>query len=549
MWGKFRLTEMFSNDNEVFCFKFKHEKEMNYVLENSPWMVNGRPHIVQKWSPDVCLEKPEPNKISLWVKMFDVPLEAWNKKGISKLASSLGKPLVMDEMTTNMCQYGRARIGFARVLVEVEARKQFKERIDVQYRDSNGNVKGRQESQNPRSQGKKNGDGSKSGPTSMQNANKFAALGECIDDGIGNSKGCRIALGWDSKVVNINVISYSWQVLFCVVESIKEKKKFLCSFVYAANHGRERTELWKDLASQNQFVKGRPWITLGHFNVTLHSHEHSAGSSTISQDMQDFKECVSLNELNDICSSGFQYTWTKSPNNPSQSTLKKLDRVMRNEEFITAYDQTHTVFLPYLISYHRPPMENREKRLRNHCEGNTHPQKKQPFLLDGVLGRPRRTYIPLLIDIDNTFRLLDRMKSNTQPLDENDDIFTVKLNEEEAIRMIHPVTNMEIKKSMFDINNDKAPGPDGFTSCFFKKAWNIVALRILKHELLKIVHFYVGTLPMKYLGVPLLAKCLGVNDYKILVEKAVWMNNNGKLVKFTIRDVWLDLRTQFLKVE
>ncbi|GKF23543.1 zinc knuckle CX2CX4HX4C containing protein, partial [Tanacetum coccineum] len=72
--------------------------------------------------------------------MFDVPLEAWNKKGISKLASSIRKPLEMDEMTANMCQYGKGRIGYARVLVEMDARKQFKEGIDVQYRDNNGSI-------------------------------------------------------------------------------------------------------------------------------------------------------------------------------------------------------------------------------------------------------------------------------------------------------------------------------------------------------------------------------------------------------------------------
>ncbi|GJW50193.1 RNA-directed DNA polymerase, eukaryota, reverse transcriptase zinc-binding domain protein [Tanacetum coccineum] len=41
----------------------------------------------------------------------------------------------------------------------------------------------------------------------------------------------------------------------------------------------------------------------------------------------------------------------------------------------------------------------------------------------------------------------------------------------------------------------------------------------LKYDLLKVVPFSVGTLPMKYLGVPLLAKCLGVNDCRILIEK------------------------------
>nr|GEU70149.1 hypothetical protein [Tanacetum cinerariifolium] len=72
--------------------------------------------------------------------MFDIPLEAWSAKGISTLASSLGKPLVMDDMTAQMCQYSKGRIGYDRVLVEVNACKEFKEFIEDQYKDKRGLV-------------------------------------------------------------------------------------------------------------------------------------------------------------------------------------------------------------------------------------------------------------------------------------------------------------------------------------------------------------------------------------------------------------------------
>ncbi|GJU43506.1 hypothetical protein Tco_1200772 [Tanacetum coccineum] len=44
--------------------------------------------------------------------------------------------------------------------------------------------------------------------------------------------------------------------------------------------------------------------------------------------------------------------------------------------------------------------------------------------------------------------------------------------------MTSPITNNEIKRAMFDIGDDKAPGPDGYTSAFFKKGWDVVGQEV-----------------------------------------------------------------------
>ncbi|GKD78583.1 ATPase, F1/V1/A1 complex, alpha/beta subunit, partial [Tanacetum coccineum] len=138
MWNKFGLRDVIA-ENGVFYFKFQDEEGINEVINNGPWMVNNKPLVVQKWSIDMCMDKAEPSKIPVWVKMRNVPMEAWSVKGISALASSIGKPVIMDKVTTKMCVTGIGRIGFARVLVEIEARKGIKDKIEVMYRSKNIN--------------------------------------------------------------------------------------------------------------------------------------------------------------------------------------------------------------------------------------------------------------------------------------------------------------------------------------------------------------------------------------------------------------------------
>nr|GEU69123.1 RNA-directed DNA polymerase, eukaryota, reverse transcriptase zinc-binding domain protein [Tanacetum cinerariifolium] len=68
--------------------------------------------------------------------MLNVPIKAWSVKRISTLASIIGKPIIMDEVTIKICVTGVGRIGFARVLVEIDAEKGIKDKIKIMYRNS-----------------------------------------------------------------------------------------------------------------------------------------------------------------------------------------------------------------------------------------------------------------------------------------------------------------------------------------------------------------------------------------------------------------------------
>jgi hypothetical protein len=128
--------------------------------------------------------------------------------------------------------------------------------------------------------------------------------------------------------------------------------------VYAANSGAERKILWRNFHQKKYFVNNNPWFIIRDINLTLKPNEHSNGNSSMTADMTDFQDCLNLIEFEDICSTWQFYTWTKNlhkvKTGDQSGVLKKLDRVMSNEEFIKKFPSTHAVYHPYLISDHTP---------------------------------------------------------------------------------------------------------------------------------------------------------------------------------------------------
>ncbi|GKC02252.1 RNA-directed DNA polymerase, eukaryota, reverse transcriptase zinc-binding domain protein, partial [Tanacetum coccineum] len=122
-------------------FELRESKGMSYVLENGPWMVNNKPLMVQKCELDVVIDRSEPKSLTCWIKLHNIPLEAWTSKGISAIASGLDKPLIMDKTTTMICKGRHGNYGYARVLVEIQVDKEFKDVVEICYKSNHQRTK------------------------------------------------------------------------------------------------------------------------------------------------------------------------------------------------------------------------------------------------------------------------------------------------------------------------------------------------------------------------------------------------------------------------
>nr|GFA79199.1 ATPase, F1/V1/A1 complex, alpha/beta subunit, zinc knuckle CX2CX4HX4C [Tanacetum cinerariifolium] len=117
--GHFVRFDMNIHDHRQHVFKFRDSNGLNAVLDKGLWMV----------------------------KIINVPLEAWSVEGINAIASSLGNPMMMDTNIAAICHKGIGNFDFARILMEMDAEKELKKEIVIQYKDKNNNVRGNKEAQ------------------------------------------------------------------------------------------------------------------------------------------------------------------------------------------------------------------------------------------------------------------------------------------------------------------------------------------------------------------------------------------------------------------
>ncbi|GKA83105.1 RNA-directed DNA polymerase, eukaryota, reverse transcriptase zinc-binding domain protein [Tanacetum coccineum] len=113
---------------------------------------------------------------------------------------------------------------------------------------------------------------------------------EWISNSIHSIKGCRIMIGWDKSKIGLMVVHMTSQLMLVVIEIIKLKQKYFCSFVYASNSGVERRSLWDELRRIKTVTNGCPLILMGDFKVNLKMEEHFAGGSKVNGDIQDLRE-------------------------------------------------------------------------------------------------------------------------------------------------------------------------------------------------------------------------------------------------------------------
>ena len=165
----------------------------------------------------------------------------------------------------------------------------------------------------------------------------------------------RIWLVWDPSI-SVLVFKRTDQLILCSIKLPNLHQSFAVAFVYGRNSELERRSLWEDISSLagSSPLSATPWILLGDFNQIAATNEHySVTPPNYSlRGIEDFQNCLRENQLVDISSRGGFFTWSNhQQDNP---IIRKLDRALANDEWLSAFPSALAIFDPPGASDHSP---------------------------------------------------------------------------------------------------------------------------------------------------------------------------------------------------
>nr|GEW69226.1 hypothetical protein [Tanacetum cinerariifolium] len=234
----------------------------------------------------------------------------------------------------------------------------------------------------------------------------------------------------------------------------------------AVNSGNIAASLQKCKRS----IQDEPWVILGDFSATLDPFKKFTDGSKITTAMGDFKDYVSNIGMEDISMSSLRFTWNKKPVsklemlkkplrklNFDQGSLFEKVKVLRNKLADIQSDVSADPHSDVL----------REAELKCFNDYNATLRDEESFLR-------KKAKIEWLKEGDRNSRSF-----HVCLIEDHEALFHKKISFDDAY-MVRYIYVDEIKSALFNINGNKVPGSDGFSSYFFKSSWAVIGEDLCK---------------------------------------------------------------------
>ncbi|KAL2235532.1 UNVERIFIED_CONTAM: hypothetical protein Sindi_1285400 [Sesamum indicum] len=424
----------------------------------------------------MAMRKLKHTKVPVWIRLRYLPMEYWTREGLSTVASGVGKPLYPDAIT-RAC----TRLDFARVCVMIDVTHELKKHIIIITSDEEGG-----ETPSMRNVHGLNKRDHQLALKDLVSEYRLYFLGILethvrlnnvmyiqssllpqwkwfIDY---SSVGNRIWLAWDENVVDVHILDLGDQFIHCWVTNMAVNEPIIITVVYGASEVIGRWNLWIALGTLAQQCSDIPWMVGGDFNAVRDLNEVCGISGDIRMAIEEFNAGILEAGLLPLPMQVEWFTWHNCSSS-TRSLWKRLDRILINDRWLARFPTSSYHSITSWKSDHSPLVLHGYTQRRvmrrilqiTYENGITHTnlgEVAHEFVsyYQNLLGGTRRR---LSVDI----RYLRPWARHC-------------ITDEEANQLLLPLSADDVKQAVFDIADDKAPRPDGYSSGFFKAAWPVV---------------------------------------------------------------------------
>ncbi|GJV32918.1 RNA-directed DNA polymerase, eukaryota, reverse transcriptase zinc-binding domain protein [Tanacetum coccineum] len=228
---------------------------------------------------------------------------------------------------------------------------------------------------------------------------------------------------------------------------VKERKiNKICDFVYGN---------WSWVSNMDKSDKG--------CRIIVGWNEDDVNVNLIHSTKQTMLCLVEIKDSKDLLHMGAEQ-------NPNSGILNKIDRVLGNVEFMSKFPNSHALFLPHLTSDHSPTVLIFPKAMNKKHKALAHKSRIETVNDENKIRYEGAQVAEQFVNHFQNFLGTTSFVQNFDMGSQN----SKAVCDEDAVKMIMNVSDKEIKNALFDICDNKAPGPDGYSAKFFKSAWSVI---------------------------------------------------------------------------
>lgn len=118
IWHPKSKIELITLENDYFLVKLGSVIDYEFAKYGGPWMIMEHYLIVKEWRPNFDPNTDTNEKVIVWVRFPDLPIEYYDQDFLFRVGEKIGEPIRIDS-ATSLTSRGK----FARLCVEVDIRK------------------------------------------------------------------------------------------------------------------------------------------------------------------------------------------------------------------------------------------------------------------------------------------------------------------------------------------------------------------------------------------------------------------------------------------